>query len=110
MDHREVIQEGRVHKLVIKQPTSSDSGIYSCMVKDQKTSSNVTVNAIKPEFMKKLEDVEVKELQTAILEVEITSKSADVSWHKVRIGVIVAMEKSKMLFTRGDFIDIFFYE
>lgn len=38
---------------------------------------------MKPEFLKKLEDVEVKELQTAILEVEITSKSADVTWHKV---------------------------
>lgn len=39
--------------------------------------------ALKPEFLKKLEDVEVTELQTAILEVEITSKSADVTWHKV---------------------------
>jgi hypothetical protein len=38
---------------------------------------------VKPEFLKKLEDVEVKELQTAILEVEITSPSADVTWHKV---------------------------
>lgn len=52
MDHREVIQEGRTHKLVIKQPTSSDSGIYSCMVKDQKTSSNVTVEGTQSVLLK----------------------------------------------------------
>lgn len=46
MDHREIIQEGRVHKLVIKQPTASDSGIYTCLVKDQKTASDVVVKGM----------------------------------------------------------------
>lgn len=40
---------------------------------------------MKPEFLKKLDDIEVKELETAVLEVEITSPSADVTWHKVRL-------------------------
>lgn len=46
MDHREIIQEGRVHKLLIKQPTASDSGTYMCSVKDQETTCNVVVKGI----------------------------------------------------------------
>lgn len=33
--------------------------------------------------MRKLEDFEVKELEVAILEVEVSSETADVTWHKV---------------------------
>lgn len=43
MDHREVIQEGRVHKLRIKKVTTTDEGVYSCTVKNQSTTCNVTV-------------------------------------------------------------------
>lgn len=43
MDHREVVQEGRVHKLVIKEPTAADTGVYTCSVKGQKTTSNVVI-------------------------------------------------------------------
>lgn len=37
----------------------------------------------KPEFVRKLQDFEVKEREEAILEVEITSSTANVTWHKV---------------------------
>lgn len=43
MDHREIIQEGRVHKLVIKRTSPTDEGTYKCTVKNQSTSSKVTV-------------------------------------------------------------------
>lgn len=43
MDHREVIQEGRIHKLVIKRVHKTDEGTYKCTVKNQKTSCEVTV-------------------------------------------------------------------
>lgn len=43
MDHREIIQEGRVHKLVIKKTNAIDEGTYKCTVKNQTTSSTVTV-------------------------------------------------------------------
>ncbi len=43
MDRRELIQEGRKQKLMIKEPTSSDTGTYTCLVKDQKTECNVIV-------------------------------------------------------------------
>lgn len=82
MDHREVIQEGRVHRLVIKKSSPSDAGKYECTVKNQVTSSNVVIRATKPEFVKKLQDLEVKERDVAILEVEITSQTIDVTWKK----------------------------
>ncbi|CAK9803493.1 sls [Anthophora plagiata] len=82
MDHREIIQEGKVHKLVIKKTNPTDEGTYKCTVKNQSTSSKVTVKATKPEFVKKLQDCEVKEREIAILEVEITSQTADVKWFK----------------------------
>jgi hypothetical protein len=38
---------------------------------------------LKPDFIRKLQDFEVKERESAILEVEISSETADVTWHKV---------------------------
>ena len=43
MDHHEIIHEGRVHKLVIKKTSPTDEGTYKCTVKNQSTSSKVTV-------------------------------------------------------------------
>jgi hypothetical protein len=48
------------------------------------------INAIaelKPDFIRKLQDFEVKERESAILEVEISSETADVTWHKVSSGL-----------------------
>jgi hypothetical protein len=98
MDHREVIQEGRVHKLLIKKSGLSDAGTYKCIVKNQVTSSNVIVKATKPEFVKTLQDFEVKERDVAILEVEITSQTADVTWRKD--GEILTPSKGKLEFVK----------
>lgn len=43
MDHREIIQEGRLHRLVISRTTVLDAGTYKCTVKNQTTESKVTV-------------------------------------------------------------------
>lgn len=43
MDHREIIQEGRLHRLVISRTTVLDAGIYKCTVKNQTTESKVVV-------------------------------------------------------------------
>lgn len=82
MDHREIIQEGRVHKLRIKKAKITDEGRFNCVVKDQETSTNLKVNETIPEFIRKLQDFEVKEKDIAILEVEINSETADVVWEK----------------------------
>lgn len=43
MDHREIVQEGHVHRLIIKKISPTDDGTYTCTVKDQSTSSKVKV-------------------------------------------------------------------
>ncbi|XP_045510204.1 titin-like [Colias croceus] len=82
MDHREIIQEGRLHKLRIKKAKLSDKGTLKCVVKDQETSTSLTVHETIPEFLRRLQDFEVKEKDIAILEVEINSETADVIWEK----------------------------
>lgn len=82
MDHREIIQEGRVHKLRIKKTKLTDVGTIKCVVKDQETNTNLVVHETVPEFLRKLQDFEVKERDIAILEVEINSETADVFWEK----------------------------
>lgn len=44
MDHREVIQEGRTHRLYIKRVKITDEGTYQCTVKDQKTQTTVKIH------------------------------------------------------------------
>ncbi|ETN62157.1 myosin light chain kinase [Anopheles darlingi] len=82
MDHRMIVQEGKIHKLNIKNPTINDTGVYRCTVKGQQTECSLTVIEAKPEFLRRLDDVETKEKENAVLEVEITSETADVTWYK----------------------------
>lgn len=81
-DHRVVIQDGKVHKLVIKKTTLKDYGSYKCTVKDQKTETEVVVEEMEPEFVRRLHDIEVTERETGVLEVEITSSTVNVEWKK----------------------------
>uniref|UniRef100_A0ABL0EK17 Titin n=1 Tax=Rhodnius prolixus TaxID=13249 RepID=A0ABL0EK17_RHOPR len=82
MDNREIVQQGRIQKLVIKKASRKDKGTYKCMVKDQSTETKLIVHEVKPDFVRKLEDCEIKEQQCAVLEVEVTSDIADVLWQK----------------------------
>lgn len=41
------------------------------------------ISEIKAEFVRKVEDIEVKEREVAVLEVEVSSDTAEVTWHKV---------------------------
>lgn len=82
MDHRLIVHEGRIHKLIIRTASFGDAGDYTCEVKDQSTSTNLKVIEAKPEFIRKLEDLERNEQETIVLEVEISSETAIVSWYK----------------------------
>lgn len=82
MDYRQIIQNGRTHKLVIKTTNIRDAGEYHCVVKTEKTVSTVEVLQRYPEFVKRLEDLEIKENENGILEVEVSSESAEVTWTK----------------------------
>lgn len=93
MDHRVVIQEDKVHKLIIKDTTLTDSGTYKCTIKNHETSSTVQVIERVPEFVRTLEDYEAKELEPAVLDVEITSDTADVTWLKDNQPIIEEPER-----------------
>lgn len=82
MDHRIIVHEARIHKLIIKSTSYDDAGFYKCIVKDQVTDSELKVTEARPEFVRKLEDLESNELETIVLEVEITSETATVAWYK----------------------------
>lgn len=93
MDHREIIQEGRVHKLRIKKTKLTDIGSIKCIVKGQETKTKLIVHETVPEFIRRLQDFEVKERDIAILEVEINSETADVIWE--RDGEQIKPKKNK---------------
>jgi hypothetical protein len=82
MDHRVIVQEARVHKLIIKSTSFEDVGFYKCVIKDQITDCELKVTEAKPEFIRKIADVESNENETVLLEVEITSETATVAWYK----------------------------
>lgn len=82
MDHRSVIQDGRTHKLVIKKTTRKDEGHYTCTVRNEKTETELTVQKTKPEFVRTLQDLEITEKEVAILEVEVSLDTANVTWLK----------------------------
>lgn len=98
MDHRVVVEEGKVHKLIIKDTNVRDAGTYKCTIKKQQTTSTVEVLERVPEFVKTLEDYEIKELETAVLEVEITSATADVKW--LKDGQPIEEEPNKVEFVK----------
>lgn len=82
MDYRQIVENGRVHKLIIKTTQIRDSGAYKCTVKNQTTVANVQVLKRNPEFVRKLEDIEINENENGILEVEVSTESAEVTWLK----------------------------
>jgi hypothetical protein len=99
MDHRVIVEEGRTHKLFIKNAKFSDIGNYVCTVKDQATETVLTVTEAKPDFVRKLQDVEVNEEEIAILETEITSETADVTWYKD--GVQIFPDNSRIEYIKN---------
>ncbi|KAL9904483.1 titin-like [Glossina fuscipes fuscipes] len=93
MDHRVVVEDGKIHKLVIRNTNLRDTGSYVCKVKKTETQSTVEVLPRKPEFIKPLEDYEVTEKDTAILEVEVSTDAGEVQWFKDGERITAAKER-----------------
>ena len=62
--------------------TKSLSGTYRCTFENQVTECNLWVHEPLPEFVKKISDLEVKEREPATFVVEVSSETAQVTWHK----------------------------
>ncbi|XP_054452325.1 obscurin [Anoplopoma fimbria] len=69
-------------ELQIKSLEVEDSGEYSCMCGDQKTSATVKVNALPPTYIKKLESQEAEEGASVTLHCELSKPGVPVEWKK----------------------------
>ncbi|XP_026687375.1 titin-like [Diaphorina citri] len=83
---RQITSEKNTHTLTLIQCSTKDKGRYSVKVTNKEgtveSAANLNVDQGKAEFIKKLDDLEVKERENAVLEVEVTSDKADVKWFK----------------------------
>ncbi|CAA9993168.1 unnamed protein product [Nesidiocoris tenuis] len=82
MDNRELVQEGRTQRLVIKKASRKDKGTYACAVKDQTTETKLIVHELPPEILTHMQDTTVPRGEKACLEVELTKGDALVRWFK----------------------------
>ncbi|CAH2281870.1 obscurin isoform X12 [Pelobates cultripes] len=88
----EISMKGSEHTLRIKDVTLEDSGEYSCSAGTEKSSTKLKVKALPVIFKKELENVEVQEGETAILQCELSKAGAPVEWRK---GAVVLQSNDK---------------
>ncbi|XP_039998756.1 obscurin isoform X7 [Xiphias gladius] len=73
---------GRKRTLLISKCTPEDTGTYMCRTTDDNTSARLTVHARDIKIIKKLEDVEVMEKESAAFVCEISHDEVDSQWYK----------------------------
>ncbi|XP_070700635.1 obscurin [Pempheris klunzingeri] len=78
---------GRKRTLVINKCTPEDAGSYICRTTDDNTSAKLTVHAREIKIIKKLEDVEVMEKESAAFVCEISHDEVDCQWYRGSIKV-----------------------
>ncbi|XP_068196494.1 obscurin [Antennarius striatus] len=69
-------------ELQIKNLKSEDSGEYSCVCGDEKTSATVKVNALLPTFIEQLKSMEAEEGASVTLCCELSEAGVPVEWQK----------------------------
>ncbi|XP_041899175.1 obscurin isoform X8 [Corvus kubaryi] len=87
-------QEDTAAELLIRDLEVEDTGEYTCLCGDQKTSAVLTVHALPALFKRDLVNVEGTENRTAVLQCEL-SKPAPVEWRRGQ-EVLRPSEKYKM--------------
>ncbi|KAM8728681.1 obscurin isoform 5-T5 [Acanthopagrus schlegelii] len=78
----EMKQKETLCELQIKNLKTEDSGEYSCVCGDQKTSATVKVNALPPTFRQKLESLKAEEGTSISLRCELSETGVPVDWKK----------------------------
>ncbi|XP_029906333.1 obscurin [Myripristis murdjan] len=69
-------------ELLIWKPVPEDSGVYSCVCADQKTSATVKITALPVTFKQKLRNVLIEEGNSATLRCELSKPGHTVEWRK----------------------------
>ncbi|XP_038157477.1 obscurin isoform X14 [Cyprinodon tularosa] len=75
-------QKASVNELIITKAEPEDSGEYSCVCGDQKTTASLKIKAAPISFKKKLENRETKEGEETTLSCETSSPDCKVTWRK----------------------------
>ncbi|XP_025756361.1 obscurin isoform X14 [Oreochromis niloticus] len=75
-------QKTSVNELVIKKVVPEDSGDYSCVCGDQKTTASLSIKAKPVTFKLKLESVEAEEGGSVTLRCELSKAGVPVEWKK----------------------------
>ncbi|KAF7668343.1 hypothetical protein LDENG_00020560 [Lucifuga dentata] len=81
----EMMQDGCVLQLHIKELKLEDSGRYACQAGSAETTATVSVKELPPFFMKDLQSVEAEEGHTAILCCELSKPGVLVQWKKNKV-------------------------
>ncbi|KAM4574398.1 obscurin [Fundulus diaphanus] len=78
-------QEGRVAEMLIRNVTLADAGEYSCSAGTAVTTADIKVRALPVTFKKEVENLEVKEGDSAAFCCELSKPGAAVDWRKGRV-------------------------
>ncbi|KAM4688626.1 obscurin [Discoglossus pictus] len=76
------IEKGKIHILKLRGVTLEDSGTVTFRVGPYTSTAELTVKAPLPVFTKELQDIEVEEDATIILQCELSAPSAQLVWRK----------------------------
>ncbi|XP_041423263.1 obscurin isoform X2 [Xenopus laevis] len=75
-------QDGSIAELVIPHLEEEDSGVYTCICGDVKTTSTLSVIALPPRFKEDLKNKEAVEGDSVTLRCELTKSNASVGWRR----------------------------
>jgi len=76
----EFIDDGKVHKLIVKDVDVTDEGQISVLVGDKKSTASLFVQELSPDFVKPLTDVTVSEKGTAEFVTEVNKEGLTLKW------------------------------
>ncbi|XP_029561103.1 obscurin isoform X15 [Salmo trutta] len=94
--------QGRTRSLLIHKCSKEDEGTYVCRTSDDNTSAKLTVHARDIKIVKKLEDVEVMEKESASFMCEISHDEVACQWFKgdtkLKVGDNIKMRQEGKIY------------
>ncbi|XP_038857003.1 obscurin-like [Salvelinus namaycush] len=75
-------QKNATLELIIRKTLPEDSGVYSCVLEDQKTFSTISITAVPVTFKQKLKNQEAPEEGNVTLRCELSKSGVSVEWLK----------------------------